>query len=198
MSIINRISRRSLLLAGGATLIAVALRPLGVRAAAETLEKRLVSGPGQAPLLGPSFPATGVWCYDGVVTGPEIRLRQGERVRIVVENKLPQDTTIHWHGVRVPNAMDGAPDVTQPSIQPGESFVYEFTAPDSGTYWYHPHAHSAEQVGRGLAGPFIVEELDPPRVDRDIVWVLGDFRLKKDGSIAGGFNNPMETGMSRR
>ena len=198
MSISDRISRRSLLIAGGATIAGVVLRPLGLRANADLLELRRVAGPGRAPLRGASSPETDVWCYDGEVSGPEIRVRQHGRVRIVVENKLQQDTTIHWHGVRVPNAMDGAPNVTQPPIGPGESFVYEFPVPDAGTYWYHPHLHSAEQVGRGLAGPFIVEELNPPPVDRDIVWVLGDFRLKNDGSIAGGFNNPMETGMSGR
>jgi len=94
--------------------------------------------------------------------------------------------------------MDGAPYVTQPPIQPNESFTYEFTVPDAGTYWYHPHAHSAEQVGRGLMGAFIVEEPEPLPVDRDLVWVLGDWRLETDGSIAGGFNNPMEISMSGR
>jgi FtsP/CotA-like multicopper oxidase with cupredoxin domain len=189
------ISRRSLLLGGGAMLVGTALPPLGLRAATETVEKQLVAAPGYAPLRGTD---TAVWCYNGVVSGPEIRVRQNGRVRIATENRLPQDTTIHWHGIRVPNAMDGAPNVTQPPIEPGGNFVYEFSPPDAGTYWYHPHAHSAEQVGRGLAGPFIVEELEPPIVDRDIVWVLGDFRLKKDGSIAGGFNNEMEAGMSGR
>src|ERR1700676_4477762 len=184
----TRLSRRSVLLAGGGAVAGIALRPLGAAAAAETLEKRLVAAPGKASILGQAFPETAVWCYNGKTPGPEIRLRQGERLRLVVENQLPQHTTIHWHGVRVPNAMDGAPMVTQPPIQLGGSFTYEFAVPDAGTYWYHPHAHSAEQVGRGLAGPFIVEELEPPMVDRDIVWVLGDFRLTKDGSIAGGFN----------
>jgi FtsP/CotA-like multicopper oxidase with cupredoxin domain len=94
--------------------------------------------------------------------------------------------------------MDGAPDVTQPPIQPGGTFRYEFVVPDAGTYWYHPHAHSSEQVGHGLAGPLIVLEPNPPVVDRDIVWMLGDFRLQPDGAIAGGFNNPMETSMSGR
>ena len=96
---------------------------------------------------------------------------------------------VHWHGVRVPNAMDGAPYVTQPPIQPGETFLYEFAVPDAGTYWYHPHLHSAEQVGRGLYGRLIVEEPEPPQVDRDVVWVLGDFRLNDDAPISGGFNN---------
>ena len=86
-------------------------------------------------------------------------------MRAVVENQIPKDTTIHWHGVRVPNAMDGAPYVTQPPIQPEESFIYEFAVPDAGTYWYHPHAHSPEEVGRGLNGAFIVEEPEPRIVE---------------------------------
>jgi FtsP/CotA-like multicopper oxidase with cupredoxin domain len=192
------ISRRSLLLGGGAMLVGAALPPLGLRAGTESVEKELIAAPGRASLRGAESPDTAVWCYNGIVSGPEIRVRQSGRVRIAIENRLPQDTTIHWHGVRVPNAMDGAPNVTQPPIEPGGNFVYEFSPPDAGTYWYHPHAHSAEQVGRGLAGPLIVEEPEPPIVDRDIVWVLGDFRLKKDGSIAGGFNDAMEAGMSGR
>ena len=136
--------------------------------------------------MGAPHPETPVWAYDGAVPGPEIRLRQGGKLRVKVENRLPEDTTVHWHGLRIPNAMDGAPYVTQPPIQPEGSFDYEFTPPDAGTYWYHPHAHGAEQVGRGLMGALIIEEPEPPPVDRDVVWVLGDFRLKDDASIAGG------------
>jgi FtsP/CotA-like multicopper oxidase with cupredoxin domain len=169
-----------------------------VRAAIGATERTIVAAPGRAALFGPDKPETAVWAYDGTVPGPEIRLRQGDRLRLRVENRLPLDTTIHWHGVRVPSAMDGAPYVSQPPIRPEEIFLYEFTVPDAGTYWYHPHLHSAEQVGRGLMGAFIVEEPEPPQVDRDVVWVLGDFRLEDDAVIAGGFNNPVETGMSGR
>ena len=199
MAVANLLSRRSLLLAGGGAIAGVAL-PFSSAgwAAADTMERRLVAGPGRVALAGEPYPKTIVWCYGGSVPGPEIRLRQGQRVRVVIENRLPEDTTIHWHGVRVPNAMDGAPYVTQPPVQPNESFVYEFTAPDAGTYWYHPHAHSAEQVGRGLMGAVIIEEPEPLQVDRDVVWVLGDWRLKKDASIAGGFDNPMEMSMAGR
>src|SRR5262245_16872694 len=153
----NRISRRSLFLAGGGAIAGMALRPIGLRAASGSLEKSFAAAPGRASLAGPSYPETAVWAYNGQTPGPEIRLPQGGHVRIVVENRLPEDTTIHWHGLRVPNAMDGAPYVTQPPIQSKESFTYEFTVPDAGTYWYHPHAHSAEEIGRGLMGAFIVE-----------------------------------------
>jgi len=193
-----QLSRRSLLLAGGGAVAGMALWPMGAASAAETVEKRLVAAPGKAPIVGQSSPQTAVWCYNGETPGPEIRLRQGGRLRLIAENRLPEHTTIHWHGVRVPNAMDGAPEVTQPPIQPGGSFTYEFTVPDAGTYWYHPHAHSAEQVGRGLCGAFIVEEPAPPPVDRDLVWVLGDWRLQPDASIADDFHNPMEMSMSGR
>ena len=193
----HRLSRRSVLIAGGAALLGDALRPRTLRAATGIVEKTLVAGKNQIPLVGPSQEIQ-MWSYNGLVPGPELRLRQGETVRVEVQNELPEDTTIHWHGLRVPNAMDGAPYVTQKPIQPSESFTYEFPVPDAGTYWYHPHAHSAEQVGRGLMGAFIVEEPEPLQVDRDLVWVLGDFRLRDDGSIAGGFDNRMEMSMSGR
>jgi FtsP/CotA-like multicopper oxidase with cupredoxin domain len=191
------ISRRSLLMAGGA-LIGATMLPPRLQAASGPIMKRLVAAPGRAALAGAPYPDTDVWCYSGQVPGPELRLRQGDRVRIIVENQLQEDTTVHWHGVRVPNAMDGIPHLTQKPIASGDSFVYEFALPDAGTYWYHPHAHSAEQVGRGLAGALIVEEREPPLVDRDVVWVLGDWRLKEDAAIAGGFNSPMEMSMAGR
>ncbi len=119
-------------------------------------------------------------------------MRQGERLRVVVENRLGEETTVHWHGLRVPNPMDGVPDLTQPPIAPGDEFIYEFDAPDAGTYWYHPHQRSFEQVGRGLYGPLIVEERQPIKVDREITWVLDDWRLERDAQISGGFGNFMD------
>ena len=190
------LSRRSLLAAGGGVVLASAL-PRLVRAAT-SLGKTLVVAEGRVRITPDPYPRTVVWCYGGSVPGPEIRLRQGESLRVSVENRLAQDTTVHWHGLRIPNAMDGAPYVTQPPIQPGDSFTYQFTPPDAGTYWYHPHADSAEQVGRGLMGALIIEEPQPLPVDRDVVWVLGDFRLNDDASIAGGFGNRMEMSMSGR
>ncbi len=178
-----RLSRRSLLTGGGGVVLASILPPRSGRAEASAIQKTLVAAPSRVALVGTPHPETPVWSYDGAVPGPEIRLRQNDTLRVKVENRLPEDTTVHWHGLRIPNAMDGAAFVTQPPIQPEESFLYEFTVPDAGTYWYHPHAHSAEQVGRGLMGALIVEEPNPPQVDRDIVWVLGDFRLKDDASI---------------
>src|SRR5262249_24466664 len=156
----SEIDRRSLLI-GTSILAAAAALPRDARPALPTREFTLEPAPARLAIVGAPYPEAKVWCYDGQCPGPEIRVRQGGRVRIAVQNGLPEDTTVHWHGLRVPNAMDGAPEVTQASIQPGEKFQYEFAVPDAGTYWYHPHAHSAEQVGRGLAGAFIVEEQNP-------------------------------------
>jgi FtsP/CotA-like multicopper oxidase with cupredoxin domain len=127
-----------------------------------------------------------------------VRLRQGEAARISLDNALDQDTTVHWHGIRVSNAMDGVPGLTQPPIKAGQSFAYEFTPPDAGTFWYHPHAHSLEQLGRGLAGALIVEEREPIAVDRDVLWLLTDWRLTSQAQIASGFGNSMEAAMSGR
>lgn len=191
------IPRRRFLQAGAA-FAAASFLPPGISSAAGVDERRLVVAPGRAAMLGKDNPETDVWTYDGVFPGPLLRVRQGEPVRIVVENRLDEDTTVHWHGIRLPNAMDGVPGLTQPPIWPGESFVYEFTPPDAGTFWYHPHANSLEQLGRGLAGVLIVEEAEPVAVDRDLLWVLRDWRVTSEGQIASGFGNMMEAGMSGR
>lgn len=102
-----------------------------------------------------------VWAYNGQVPGPTIRIRLGDTLRAHFVNRLRDETTIHWHGVRVPNAMDGVPHVTQPPVKPGESFLYEFTPKDAGTYWFHPHVRGSEQVERGLHGVLIVEDAQP-------------------------------------
>src|SRR5262249_60014467 len=143
-------------------------------------------------------PAPEGWVRGGRMRGPETGGRRGEPVRIVVENELEQDTTVHWHGIRLPIAMDGVPGLTQPPIQPGASFTYEFTPSDAGTFWYHPHANSLQQLGRGMAGALIVEEPDSVPVDRDMLWMLSDWRLTSGAQIASGFGNAMEAGMSGR
>lgn len=152
-------------------------------------EVRLRAVPDRVRLVPEPFSKTTIWGYNGAVPGPEIRVRQRERLRVEVENGLAEETTVHWHGVRVPNAMDGVPHLTQTPIAVGERFVYEFDAVDAGTFWYHPHQRGFEQVGRGLYGPLIVEEPEPIRVDRDVTWVLGDWRLKKSGEISEDFGN---------
>ena len=108
--------------------------------------------------------------YNGTVPGPMIRVTEGDQVRIVVKNELPEATTVHWHGVEVPNAMDGVPGVTQEPIEPGETFTYEFTAKPAGTFMYHSHFEGDVQVSAGLYAPFIIDpkepEANPPDVDK--------------------------------
>jgi FtsP/CotA-like multicopper oxidase with cupredoxin domain len=193
----SAINRRSFLV-GATSATMAASRPNVAKSSGPTREFRLVATPAPWPLVGEPHPHTDVWCYAGRIPGPEIRVRQGEPVRITVENKLQQDTTVHWHGIRLPFAMDGVPGLTQPPIKAGESFTYEFTPPDAGTFWYHPHANSLQQLGRGMAGALIVEEPEPVPVDRDILWLLSDWRLTSDAQIASGFGSPMEAAMSGR
>jgi FtsP/CotA-like multicopper oxidase with cupredoxin domain len=189
----SAVGRRSMMFGGGAAVALYALRPPGTGWAAETSPAvraySLVAERGRVPLVGAPYPETDVWCYGGRVPGPEIRVRQGDRLRIAVENRLEEETTVHWHGLRVPNAMDGVPHLTQAPIAPGETFTYEFDVPDAGTFWYHPHQRSFEQVGRGLYGALIVEEPEPLPVDRDVTWVLDDWRLLETAAISDDFGN---------
>ncbi len=131
--------------------------------------------------------STKVWTYNGTVPGPVIRIKLGETLQLKLTNHLTQPTTIHWHGVRVPNAMDGVPGVTQPAIQPGESFTYQFTPKDAGTFWFHPHVNAAEQIERGLHGVLIVENPNEPKYSQDLVLVLDDWLLEKTGQIYSNF-----------
>ena len=188
-------TRRNFILASAGLVLPTSLR-LPLARAADGRDYHIFAGSARARLLGENHPETDVWAYNGTSPGPTLRLRQGEPVRIVVENELDQSTTIHWHGVRLPNAMDGVPGLTQPAIRPGERFAYEFTPPDAGTFWYHSHANSLEQLGRGLAGALIVEEPSPIAVDRELVWLLSDWRLTPEGEIAASFGNGMEAAMS--
>ena len=186
-------SRRSLLLGSFGAAIS---RPTRVRAMqAETL---LSPQRANAVLRRNDTAQTQVLSYDGNFPSPVLRAKQGQAFRTVVENHLQQDTTVHWHGIRVPNAMDGVPGLTQPAIKPRESFIYEFTPPDAGTFWYHPHANSLEQIGHGLAGLLIVEEAEPVIVDRDLAWLLQDWRLTDAGEIASGFGSMMDAAMAGR
>lgn len=184
------LTRRGFLAASGAGLLAPLLPLPAVRAAERTYALR--AAPARVHLLGSSNPQTPVWAYNATVPGPVIRARQGETLRVRVENGLAQETTVHWHGLRVPNAMDGVPELTQTAIAPGSSFDYSFDLRDAGTYWYHPHANGAEQIGRGLYGALIVEERDAPRVDRDLLWVIDDWRLRQDATISPDFGAFMD------
>ncbi len=186
----HALTRRALLASTGISAGLLFLLPLpSASHAASSSEFRLRAAPGRVRLLSEPDEETAVWCYNNSVPGPEIRVRQGDRVRIAVENVLNEETTVHWHGVRVPNAMDGVPYLTQQPIAQGATFTYEFEAVDAGTFWYHPHQRGFEQVGRGLYGPLIIEESRPLPVDRDITWVLDDWRLTPAGEISDDFGN---------
>ena len=115
--------------------------------------------------------------YNGIVPGPEIRVVEGDIVRIVIHNEMTQSTVVHWHGVLVPNSMDGVPMLTQPLIKPGESFTYEFEARNPGSHMYHSHHNAIEQVLKGMLGAFIIEPKDrtkDPEYDADYTLVVND------------------------
>ena len=118
--------------------------------------------------------------YDGIVPGPTLQVARGEEVRVRLINELSEPTALHWHGVRLANAMDGAPPLTQTPIAPGDSFDYRFTAPDAGTYWYHPPG-KARRSGYGV---LIVREADPVDVDHDHMLIFADARATRAADAA--------------
>ncbi len=125
---------------------------------------------------------TQVWTYNGSVPGPLIKLKVGDRLIVHFKNKLPAPTSIHWHGLRIPNNMDGVPDMTQPMVQPGGEFTYDFVVPDAGTFWYHPHVDSAAQVGYGLYAPLVVEDPGEPKIPGDeLILMFSDMSLDDEG-----------------
>jgi FtsP/CotA-like multicopper oxidase with cupredoxin domain len=121
----------------------------------------------------------GAYAYNRQVPGPLIRVRQGDRVRVVVTNRLPEPTSVHWHGLTLPNAMDGVADVTQKPIPPGGSFTYTFTAGQAGTFFYHSHRQADRQQSLGLYGALIVDPRTPTvRYDKEAVLELGEWTVK--------------------
>ncbi len=131
---------------------------------------------------------TEMWTYNGSVPGPLLRARRGDRLVVHFTNHLPEATTVHWHGLRVPSDMDGTQAVQNP-VEPGETFTYDFELPDAGTFWYHPHINSSAQVGYGLYGPIVVEDPDDPLDVEDLVLVLSDVSLDDDGQLRPGDSN---------
>lgn len=121
--------------------------------------------------------------YNAQVPGPVIRGRVGDRVRVDVTNTLDEPTSVHWHGMSVPNAMDGAGDVTQKPIQPGETFSYRFTLTRPGTFFYHSHTAADRQVALGLSGALIVDGGAPEPVAADVPMMLGEWTLASGGTI---------------
>ena len=124
------------------------------------------------------------WTYDGGIPGPLIRAHKGDRVIVHFTNHLPQPTTVHWHGIRVPIEMDGVPEVSQPAVQTGGTFTYDFVVPDAGLYWYHPHVMSAAQVGFGLYGALLVDDpAEQVGVADETVIVLSDIGINERGVL---------------
>src|SRR5574338_1636037 len=121
-----------------------------------------------------------LWGYNGQSPGPTIEAVEGDKVRIFVTNKLPEHTTIHWHGQILPNGMDGVGGLTQPHIKPGKTFVYEFEMKHSGTFMYHPHSDEMVQMAMGMMGSLIVHPRDRSfmRADRDFVFLLAMYDIE--------------------
>jgi FtsP/CotA-like multicopper oxidase with cupredoxin domain len=187
------LTRRRLLAGLGASVVAFSLPG---RAKAEAKAQMAPDGfrilrarAGTAKLRGEKAAPTPIWGYDGLSPGPTLRVKQGEELKVRLVNELDEPTVIHWHGLRLPNAMDGVPHLTQEPVAPGKSFDYRFVAPDAGSFWYHTHFSSSEQLARGLYGVLIVDEPKPVAVDRELVLVIDDWRLADDGQIHSSFGS---------
>ncbi|HMA35487.1 MAG TPA: multicopper oxidase family protein [Chloroflexia bacterium] len=155
----------------------------------------LVEPPGPQPVRAFTLTAAvvqiggqDVWTYNGTVPGPELRVTEGDRVRVTLINHLPAATSIHWHGLRLPNAEDGVAGVTQDAVPPGGTFTYEFVVKDPGTYWYHSHQDTLHQIPLGLYGALVVAPQQGPAYDRDYAVAFGDAGrtgIVANGAVAG-------------
>lgn len=184
------LSRRAFLVTGLMTVPYIRHMPVALAGSGEPIELR--ARPVRRKLMEEGKEAACL-AYNGQIPGPMIRARRGERIHVRVINELDQPTTIHWHGIRLDNAMDGVPDMTQPPIAPGEAFDYEFEVPDAGTYWYHPHLGTSEQLDRGMSGPLVVDgDSEDGRFGDDITLLIDDWRLNEDGTISDTFGNGMD------
>jgi FtsP/CotA-like multicopper oxidase with cupredoxin domain len=132
--------------------------------------------------IGPGRTVRG-YGFNGQVPGPVLEAKQGVPLEIELTNRLPEPTVIHWHGLRIPAAMDGT-EVVQRPVQPGETFTYRFTPPDAGTFWYHPHLNETEQLEKGLYGALIVRAANELTLDGEQILVFDDLRVDKTGQIA--------------
>lgn len=145
------------------------------------------------------WPITGnttvtAWTYNGTVPGPLIRVNEGDKVRVILKNELPEATSIHWHGIPVPNNQDGVadPPLTQKPILPGETYTYEFVAKPAGTFMYHSHVQTDRQIPIGLSAPFIIDPPGTQTYDRDFVVMLNEWQIKDGKTYAAmpGMNEP--------
>lgn len=140
-----------------------------------------------------------LWAFDGQVPGPTLRVRHGEEVRVRLRNQTERPLSLHWHGVRNANAMDGVGGLTQEPVAPGQSFDYRFTPPDAGTFLVRPLVigGSSEPAERGLSALLVVEERQPPKVDHEFALLVDDWRLGEDGALAP-FGDPLEAAAAGR
>ncbi len=168
-----------------ASVSATAILPLPTFASGDAFHLR--AEPVIRQILPDSDAATAMLGFNGSMPGPELRVLRGERVNIDVENGLDEGTAVHWHGIRLENPMDGVPMLTQDLINPGDTKTYSFVPPDEGTYWYHSHYISHEQVARGMIGALIVEDETPPDVDHDVTVLLADWQMQPDGQLTNDF-----------
>lgn len=162
-------------------LLGIGFAPFATPSFAERDHSVLRAGEAKLAVNGSTMDMLG---FNNTVPGPEIRIKQNDTLMVRLENALDEGTILHWHGIRLPNAMDGVNVLTQDAVNPSAGFDYAFEVPDAGTFWYHSHYLSLEQVSRGMFGPLIVEELDPPDVDQDITIQV--FDVLSDGQ--GGFD----------
>ncbi|MEU6715575.1 multicopper oxidase family protein [Nonomuraea sp. NPDC046802] len=180
-----RVSRR-LLISGAFAALGTAVAPGGNAALGATSHRGAARPRGMVLRAGPATIDLGgrtvaTWAYDGLVPGPSIVATAGERVAVRLANALPDPTTVHWHGIRIDPAMDGAPGYTQAATRPGETFDYVFTVPDPGTYFYHSHV--GMQLDRGLYGPLIIADpREPLGYDDEFTVVLDDWLDGIDGT----------------
>lgn len=192
------ISRRGLIAAGltGAVSPALLLRTWATEATVSPEAADAAAGaPERAPkthrlvfearersrrILGDDGPELPLWTY---TDDPQliIRIRHGDSLEVTLVNGLREHTSIHWHGVRVPNVMDGVQYLTQPPVNPGETFVYRFTPPDTGSFFFHPHCNESGQIGHGLVGLLIVEGDEPHSSAAEVVLAVKDWRLDEEG-----------------
>ena len=178
--------RRHFITAASSTALASASFGLTTRSLAASTTSpthQITAGLAQQKLGAEATADTRLWLYNSTSPGPLLRVKQHDRLTIDFVNNLPEETTVHWHGIRIDNQMDGVPNLTQPPVQPKARFTYDFVVPDAGTYWFHAHVKGWKQMAKGLYGPLIVEGVDDPAVDHDFVWMIDDWRLDADWQI---------------
>jgi FtsP/CotA-like multicopper oxidase with cupredoxin domain len=200
-----KINRRTFLKTGIGAAVGACVPPLLTSFASATANKKIREFRFSASRAkvnlgtGPDFVA---WTYNGQIPGPEIRIKEGEIIRVILKNYLPEGTSIHWHGIPLQNAMDGVPGITQPAVKPGETFIYEFEAKPAGSFIYHSHAKY--QLDQGLYGPLIIEPSNSREsYDREYTLMLEDWIMKDGGGVARTQRRPpmghhMMGGMMRR